>query len=471
LEIPVLIQPAHFEPREYQKIAADFLLRHERCNLWAVPGLGKTSIIYMVADILKLCGSRFFPVLVIAPKKVCELTWPAEQQKWTAFTDLRVIPILGERDARDRSLLLKGDIYVINYDNVPWLVQALGKRWPFRIVVADESTRLKNFRAHKGSAGKRAQALSEIAMHTGRWINLTGTPAPNGLKDLWGQNWFVDFGERLGLTYGAFERRWFYVNPYDRTVEPRLGAETAIHAELADVTLALRAEDWLDIHEPQECAREVELPPEARRLYNEMEKRFFTQLANGEIEASTSAVRSMKLLQMSSGAVYDAEHQVHHLHDAKIEGLRSLVNELAGEPLLLAYWFKFEIPMLQKAFPEFRVFSGAKDEADWNKGKIPLLGVHPVSAGHGVNLQHGGRAIAHFTHTWDLELRQQINERIGPVRQLQSGYNRTVLIYNLIAKSTLDEEVLERTRTKRSVQDALMLARSHRRDDPVAGLI
>jgi hypothetical protein len=456
---------AHFTPREYQTIGANFIIANQRCNLFAVPGLGKTSIIYMVLDLLKLAGSSFFPVLVIAPKKVCELTWPAEQTKWDAFADLRVVQILGERDVRDNALMCKGDVYVINYDNIPWLVQKLGPRWPFKIVVADESTRLKNFRAHKGSAGKRSQALSEIAMHTGRWINLTGTPAPNGLKDLWGQMWFVDFGQRLGRTYTDFLNRWFYVNAYDKSIEPRKGAEAEIYAAIADVTLALRAEDWLNIGDPHEFTREVELPDSVRKQYTEMERHFFTQLENGEIEASTSAVRSLKLLQMASGAVYDGERHAHFLHDAKIEALRSVIDELGGEPLLVSYYFKFEVPLLQKAFPGFRIFSNRKDEDDWNKGKIPLMGVHPGSAGHGTNLQYGGRAMAHITHQWDLELRQQVCERIGPVRQLQAGLNRAVLHYNLVAKSTLDEEVIERLTSKCSVQDALMLARSHRRGD------
>jgi SNF2 family DNA or RNA helicase len=451
-----------FTPKPYQSIARDFIYAHERCNLWAVPGMGKTAIVYSVIDLLRLAGSNFFPVLVIAPKKVCELTWPAEARKWAQFNDLRVIPILGERDARDDALLRRGDVYVINYENVPWLRQTLGKRWPFRIVVADESTKLKNFRAHKGSSGVRAQTLSEIARQVGRWINLTGTPSPNGLKDLWGQQWFIDFGARLGSTHGAFMQRWFYVNPYDRTVEPRAGAHDEIQALLADSTLALRAEDWLDIHEPHFFQKVIELPPAARKTYNEMERDLFVHLDSGPIEALNNGVRSGKLLQIASGAIYDAQQVAHRLHEAKIEGLSSILDELGGEPLLVSTWYKWEQDMLREAFPGYRQFKTAKDEDEWNKGKIPLMGIHPMSAGHGTNLQFGGRAMAHFTHTWDLELRQQVCERIGPVRQLQAGLDRAVLHYNLVAKSTLDEEVLERQTSKRSVQDALMLARAHR---------
>lgn len=450
-----------FVPRPHQALAAKFLLDNKRCMLAAVPGLGKTGTVYMLLETLRMLGSAFFPALVIAPLKVCELTWPAEQKKWDRFQHLKVVTILGERDLREDALMERADVYVINYDNVQWLVKHLGKRWPFRIVIADESTRLKSFRLRGG--GERARALSQIAMNVGRWINLTGTPAPNGLKDLWGQMWFVDFGQRLGKSYTDFMNRWFRVCPYTRDVTPLPHAEAEIHAAVADVMLAMRAEDWMDVRQPNEITREVELPPAARKLYNEMERTFFAELASGkEVSAVNSAVKSSKLLQIASGAVYDADRVSHHLHDAKVEGLKSIVNELGGEPLLLAYWFKFELPMLKKAFPEMRIFEGAEDEADWNAGRIPLMAVHPASAGHGVNLQHGGRAICHFTHTWDLEMRMQVNERLGPVRQAQAGYDRAVLHYNLIARDTLDVEVLGRLTSKRSVQEALMLARAAR---------
>lgn len=463
-----------FVPRPHQALAAKFLLDNKRCMLAAVPGLGKTGTVYMLLETLRMLGSAFFPALVIAPLKVCELTWPAEQKKWDRFQHLKVVTILGEREVREDALMERADVYVINYDNVQWLVKHLGKRWPFKIVIADESTRLKSYRGSqqvsvKGkefvrkAGGERARILGDIAMHTGRWINLTGTPAPNGLKDLWGQMWFIDFGERLGRTYSAFMERWFRIDPYTREVKPLPHAEAEIHAAVADVMLAMRAEDWMDVRAPNEITREVELPLAARKLYNEMERTFFAELASGkEVSAVNSAVKSSKLLQIASGAVYDADRVSHHLHDAKVEGLKSIVNELGGEPLLLAYWFKFELPMLKKAFPEMRIFEGAKDEADWNAGRIPLMAVHPASAGHGVNLQHGGRAMCHFTLNWDLELRQQISERIGPVRQKQAGFDRAVLHYNLIAKDTLDQEVYDRLTSKASVQESLMKARAAR---------
>jgi SNF2 family DNA or RNA helicase len=449
-------------PRPHQQLARSFILKHQRCNLWAVPGMGKTSIVYSALDLLKLAGSSFFPALVIAPKKVCELTWPAEQTKWTDFKDMRIVEILGSQDLRDNALMTMGDVYVINYENVPWLISAFsGRNWPFRVVIADESTKLKNFRLNSG--GVRSKALSTIAQHTGRWINLTGTPAPNGYKDLWGQQWFVDNGERLGHSHTAYMNRWFVQNQYTRQVELRHpDCKKEIDARLNDCTLALRAEDWMSVHAENRVPREVLLPADARAQYDLLEKNLWVELSNlKEVNAINSAALSQKLLQMASGMVYDDAKIAHWVHDAKVEALRSVIDELQ-EPLLVSYWYKYEPALLKKAFPDFRLFKNKQDEDDWNAGKIPLMGVHPGSAGHGVNLQFGGRAMAHFTHTWDLELRMQVSERIGPVRQAQANLNRAVIHYDLIAKGTIDEEVLQRIDGKMSVQEALMLAQSRR---------
>ena len=471
-----MTQPIPYTPREYQKIARRFVLDTPRCNIWMVPGMGKSSVSYSVLDILMLMGSNFFPALIIAPKKVCELTWPAEQRKWLDFAGIKVVKILGDADVREDALFQKGDVYVVNYDNVPWLAEKLRRKmWPFKIVIADEARRLAGFRGEyrvndhgtrwlqtHGAGGVRSKALAHIAEHVGRWINLTGTPATNGLKDLWGQNWFCDFGERLGNSYGDYMKRWFHEDPYSRVVTLRHpSCEHEIYDKLKDVSLALRAEDWFDIKQPLVMRREVELPPDVRTLYDTMERDFYIQIGEKEINAVNAAVLSSKLLQIASGAVYGAEKTVSYLHDAKIEELKSIVSEL-GEPLLVAYWFKFEIPMLKKAFPEMRVFTGQADEDAWNRGKIPLMAIHPASGGHGVNLADGGRAIAHYSHGWDLELKIQVNGRNGVVRQMQGGYDRAVLQYEICAKDTIDEVVLARQTTKASIQDALMEARAHR---------
>ena len=437
-------------------------MENQRAALWAVPGMGKTSIVYTVLDLLKLAGSRFFPALVIAPKKVCELVWPSEQQKWNQFRDLRVVPILGSVKQRMLALATPADVYVINFDNVQWLVNHLGAKWPFKIVVVDEATKLKNFRLKQG--GARARALAQVAKLTGRFIELTGTPSPNGLKDLWGQMWFLDFGHRLGNSYDAFFRRWFILEAYTNRVIPRPNAEKEIYKAISDITLALRAEDWFDIQQPRHTVRPVVLPAEARKIYDKMEDEFFLELNNREITAPIAMTLTTKLLQISGGAVLDTEKDWHRVHDAKLDELWSLVDELNGENVLVVYHYQHEAERILELFPKWRVFRTKKDEDDWNANRVPGMLIQPQSGGHGTNLQDGGRTMIFFTNTWDLELRMQVVDRIGPVRQAQSGHDRVVLLFDLIAKDTMDEEVYERLTSKRSVQDSLMAARARRSD-------
>ncbi len=454
-----------FTPREHQRLGIRFLREHSRCNLFATPGAGKTSMVYALLDMLKLAGSSFFPALVIAPKTVCELTWPAEREKWTCFNDMRVVQMVGDERLRLDGLLSYGDVYLINYENLPWLIQQYaGKPWPFRIVIADESTKLKGFRSKQGT--KRAHALSTIAQHTGRWINLTGTPSPQGYQDLWGQQWFIDFGARLGSSYRKYLDRWFVEDQYTKQIKLRHpDCQKEIDRLLSDCTLAIRAEDWMNVGKPNYVEREVLLPPDAMGLYKQMERDFWIEIqqleARHEVTAVNAAALSQKLLQLSSGAVYNDGKMPTFVHDAKIEGLRSIIEELQ-EPLLVAYWYNFEPAMIKKAFPNFRVFRDKNDESDWNAGKIQLMGVHPQSAGHGVNLQYGGRAMAHYTHTWSAELRTQVEERIGPVRQKSAGLNRAVIHYDLLTRGTLDRDVRDRVKGNLSIQEALLKAHARR---------
>ncbi len=444
-------------PRPHQVLAADYVFENKRCNLWAHPGLGKTSVVYRMFDLLKLCGSNFFPALVVAPLAVARDVWPAEQCKWTDFYGMRVVPIIGSLKHRVAALTLRADVYTINYENLEWLVAYFGERWPFRIIVADESTRLRGYRSKGGT--KRAAALASIAQGTGRWINSTGTPSPHGLESLWGQQWFVDFGQRLGTSYTSFLKRWFIVEAYTQQVVPRENARQEIYAAMADCSMALRAEDWLDVKKVNYFQKRVTLPPEAAKLYKQMERKFFADMPAGQIVAWNAAAKSGKLIQMASGSVYDAESVDHHVHDAKVEMLRSLYDEL-GENLLVVYHFKFDVARLLKEFPDAKVYKDKADEDLWNSGKLGMMLIHPKSAGHGLSLQHGGRAICMFTNTWDLELRLQVLERIGPARQLLSGYDRAVLVYDLIAENTIDINVLDRLEGRATEQDALMQARS-----------
>jgi SNF2 family DNA or RNA helicase len=445
-------------PRQHQVIGSDYLFEHQRCSLWAHPGLGKTSMSYRLFDLMNLCGSSFLPALVVAPLAVARDVWPAEQQKWTDFRNLRVVPIVGTAQQRLNALLLKGDIYTTNYENIVWLVEYFGERWPFKMVIADESTKLRSYRLKGG--GKRSTALSTILDKTGRWVNLTGTPSPKGLESLWGQQYFVDRGQALGHSYTDFMKRWFFTDPYTKITEPRANAREEIYGLLGDTTMALRAEDWLDVRKPNFLERRVHLAPEVMSQYKLMEKKFFAEMPDGaQIIAWQAMAKSGKLIQMASGSVYSTEGVSHQLHNAKLEDLRSCFDEL-GEPLLVAYHYKSDLAKILAEFPEARVYKGKKDEDLWVSGKLPMMLLHPASAGHGLNLQDGGRAIYFYTNTWDLELRLQVLERIGPARQLASGYDRAVLVYDCVAHDTIDDNVMDRLMGRANEQDALMAARA-----------
>lgn len=451
-----------FTPKPHQHTAISFMLDAQRCNLWAEMGMGKTSATLAVLSMMKVLGSNYFPVLVLAPKRVAESVWPKEIEKWDDFQHLTCSVVLGPAYEREAALKRKADIYTINYENLLWLVETLDGEWPFMTVVADEATALKGFRLRHG--GKRAAALSKVARRTGRWINLTGTPSPNGLLDLWGQNWFVDYGARLGKSFTAFKERWFDENVYERTIKPRPAAIREIPAALRDVTLALRTEDWFDLDVPVETDVEIDLPPRARRLYDEMERDLFFELGGDlSIEALNGAARSGKCLQIAAGAVWDNEEEKawHPLHTAKIDALRSVMEEAAGAPLLVAYHFRFDRERLLKAFPQARSLTYDHDIDDWNAGKIPMLLVHPASAGHGLNLQDGGNHIVFYSQGWALEHRLQVIERIGPMRQRQSGHNRPVYITNIVARDTIEQTVLRPAmRDKKAVQDTVMKGNS-----------
>lgn len=449
-----------YVPGEHQTIGAKFLIETPRCQLWADMGLGKTAITLAVIQMLKMMGSSAFPALIIAPKRVARTVWSGEIEKWDCFQDLKLTKILGDAPTRLTALQRRRtDLYVVNYDNLPWLTAQLAGRWPFRTVVPDESTRLKGFRLSHSAV--RAGQLAKVAKFTERWMNLTGTLIPNGYTDLWGPYWFVDFGKRLMRTHGAFMQRWFFENQYTKEIRMAPGADKEMMEAIADVTLALRAEDWLDVLKPQMIPIEVELPEKARKQYRQMEKDFFLEIGDGGIEAATAVVKSMKLTQLAGGFIYDEGRAAHWIHDAKIDALKELVEDL-HETLLVAYWFKADVPRILKALPGARVLDTEKDINDWNAGKVEVMLVHPQSAGHGLNLAEGGRNIAFFTQTWDLELRQQVIERIGAARQAQLGRKKVVRVFDIKAKNTIDDWMLERIESKRSVQDALQLARSKR---------
>ena len=449
--------------RPYQHEIVDFVLANPRCNLFVPMGAGKTVSTLTAISFLTLT-EEILPVLVVAPLRVASSTWPDEVKKFPHLQHLSVSVVTGTLAQRRAALKVKADIYCTNYEQLTWLDEELGADWPFKMVVADECTKLKSFRLSQGSV--RAKSLARyVHKRAVRYVGLTGTPAPNGLKDVWGFQWFVDKGIRLGRSFDAFKSRWFQSvqvgdSAFATQMIPLPFAQEQIQDAVRDVCLTIDIQKYFDIKEPIVNTVYVELPPKARQLYRDMEKEMFLQLGDIEVEAFTAAAKTQKCLQLASGAIYtdDAGHW-EEVHSAKLDALESIVEEANGMPVLVAYHFKSDLARLLKRFPQGKQLDkDPKTITDWNKGKIPVLFAHPASAGHGLNLQDGGNILAFFSHNWNLEEFQQIIERIGPTRQAQAGHNRPVFLHHIVAKGTLDEMVIARRESKREVQELLMEA-------------
>lgn len=452
-----------YQPRPFAPLVWDFLSNNARGNLWAGMGLGKTSLTLTLLDVLYNVVGDDRPTLVLGPLRVARDVWTTEVEKWQHMSGLKVASVTGTPAERRAALRSKAHVYATNYDNLQWLEEELKGAWPFRRIVADESTRLKNFRLRQG--GKRAKVLGKIA-HTkvDSFWNLTGTPSPNGLKDLWGQQWFIDQGQRLGRTFQAFEQRWFAMKPHHpgaaygtSIILP--GAQDQIMGRLADCSLTIDPKDWFDLREPLTNVIEVELPATARRHYRELERQFLTEIRGNAIEALNAASKSMKLLQLANGAAYveEGSDATVEVHDAKLQALESLLEEQGGNPVLVAYHFKSDLARIQRAFPDAINVATADGLARAKRGEGRLWVGHPASMGHGVDgLQEHCHTACFFGHWWDLEQWQQFIERIGPVRQMQAGKDRAVTLHYIVATDTVDQVVMERRISKRSVQDALL---------------
>lgn len=453
-----------FTPREYQHAIIEHVLELPRCAAWAGMGMGKSVSTLTALDILELVEPG--PALVLAPLRVAASTWPDEAKKWAHLRNVEVSAVVGTPEERRAALKKPANIFATNYEQLPWLLDHFGDKWPFRKVVADESTKLKSFRLKQG--GKRAHALGRVAhCKVDRFIELTGTPSPNGLADLWGQAWFLDKGDRLGRSFEAFKSRWFQsiqlgADRHAVRLEPLPFAQEQIEDRLRDLCLSLDARDYFDIAQPIVNVIRVDLPAKARRLYQDMEREMFLALDCGaEVEAFNAASKTIKCLQLANGAIYtdDTGGAFAEIHDAKLQALEDVIEEAAGMPVLVAYHFKSDLARLQRAFPKGRALDqNPQTIRDWNAGKIPVLFAHPASAGHGLNLQDGGNILAFFGHWWDLEQYQQIIERIGPTRQAQAGHDRPVFIHHIVAADTVDELVMARRDSKREVQDLLLEA-------------
>lgn len=442
-------------PHPYQKRAAEFVVEHKACGLFLEMGLGKTVTTLTAID--ELMNNRFeiTRVLVIAPLRVAATVWAEEAQKWDHLKHLRVVKILGSREQRLAALKQPGDIYVINRENVDWLVsyvQECKKRWPWDMVVIDE---LSSF---KSAASARFKALRRARPAIRRIVGLTGTPAPNGLIDLWSQIYLLDRGERLGKTLGAYRTAYFDEGRRNAHVVfnwvPKPGAEEAIYAQLQDICVSMKAEDYLSLPERIDRMVRVTLPTKAKKQYDVLERDLVLPLLEGEcITAQSAAVVTGKLLQMANGAVYDEERKIHEMHAAKLDVLEDLIEAANGQPVLVYYAYQHDLQRIMEKFPQARQLSTPADVDAWNAGRVPLLLAHPDSAGHGLNLQRGGHILVWFGLTWSLEKYQQANARLH-----RQGQRLPVTVYHLIAEGTMDEQVMQMLAGKETRQDALIEA-------------
>lgn len=446
-----------FSPRDYQAAIIRHIVATPRPAVWAGMGTGKSvSTLTALVDLSLI--EDVFPALVIAPLRVAQSTWPDEVKKWDHLKHLKVTVVVGDAPTRRLALRDRADIYTINYENLPWLREQLGDAWPFKTIVADEATKLKGFRLRQGTT--RAKALAGVAhKHCHRFIELTGTPSPNGLQDLWAPAWFLDAGVRLGRTHQSFVDRWFRMKFDGYGIEPMPHAQVEIQSLMRDLCITITASDYLDLPPLIENVIQVDLPTKARRLYSDMEKEMFAQIGAHEVEAFSAAARTNKCLQMANGAAYvDDAGNWEEIHAAKLDALEDIVEEAAGAPVLVSYQFKSDLARILARFGKRARHLDKHPQTlqDWNAGRINILVAHPASAGHGLNLQEGGNILAYFSSGWNLEEDMQILERIGPTRQAQSGLNREVYVHRIVARDTVDELVAVRRQSKADVQQILL---------------
>lgn len=437
-------------PYSYQEYALKFILNSKAAGIFLDCGLGKTVI--TLTAIAELMHNRFeiSKALVIAPLRVAENVWDVEAKKWGHLKHLRVAKVLGSEKKRIQALNTNADIYVINRENTKWLVDYYKKDWPFDMLVLDE---LSSFKSHRA---KRFKALRKVRPLCKRVVGLTGTPAPNGLIDLWAQVYLLDSGQRLGKTISGYRERYFLPDKRNQHVifsyKPREGAEEAIYKKLSDICISMKNRDYLTLPERMDNILGINLPPKVLEQYRQLERDLLLPLLEGDIVAGSAAVLTNKLLQITGGAVYDEGKKVQILHDEKLKALEDLVEATNGKPVLVYYNYRHELERIQKQFL-CRVLDTAKDMEDWNKGEIPVMLAHPASAGHGLNLQNGGSTIIWFGLPWSLELYQQANARIH-----RQGQKNTVVVHHLVAKETIDEDVMQVLAKKQAGQEALLQA-------------
>ena len=445
-----------FRPHAYQQHCIDQILKVKKLGLFLDMGLGKT--ITTLTAIRELKYNRFLvrKVLVIAPKKVAEGTWTKEKDKWDHTKILRVSQVLGSQAKRIRALNTPADLYIINRENVVWLVNYYRNSWPFDMVVVDESS---SFKSH---SAKRFKALAAVSPRIDRMVELTGTPSPNGLDDLWAQIYLLDGGDRLGKKYTHFRERYFQPDKrgadgmvYSYAAKP--GTQESILKRISDICISMKAEDYLQLPDITFHEIPVELDEKSRKAYSDLERQMVLELPEDEenISVTSAAALSNKLLQLANGAVYDDDHAVHEVHTCKIEAFLELIESLQGKPVLVFYNFQHDRERILKALSgsglRVRELKTTQDEDDWNARKIDILLTHPASSAYGLNLQQGGNHVVWFGLTWNYELYTQANKRLH-----RQGQTEKVIIHHLVCSGTRDEDVMTALQKKDDVQNWVM---------------
>lgn len=437
-----------YKPHEYQIYATEYILTHPIAAVLLDMGLGKSVITLSAIFDLTLDSFLVRKVLVIAPLRVARDTWPAEIEKWDHLKGLNYTVAVGTVAQRKRALMKRAQVYIINRENIEWLISRSGISFDFDMVVIDE---LSSFKSHQA---KRFKSLLKVRPQVKRIVGLTGTPSSNGLMDLWAEYRLLDMGQRLGRFIGRYREDYFVPDKRNQQVifsyKPKPGAEEEIYRLISDITISMKGSDYLKL--PELVINEVpmKLSEKEMKTLDTMKRDLITTVKGEEITAANAAALSGKLLQMANGAVYDDQGVVIHIHDRKLDALEDLIEAANGKPVLIAYWFKHDLSRIQKRF-EVEVLSTRDSIKRWNDGEIPIAVIHPASAGHGLNLQAGGSTLVWFGLTWSLELYQQTNARLW-----RQGQNETVVIHHLIAKGTIDERVMKALNDKNNTQAALI---------------
>ena len=443
-----------YKPHDYQKYAINFIKEHPIAAILLDMGMGKTSIVLAALNDLIFDRFEVSKVLIIAPLRVAKHTWSTEIQKWDQLKGLRYSIVVGTAAERRRALMVDADIYIINRENVCWLVDYYRNSWPFDMVVVDESS---SFKSHKA---KRFKSLASVGAHIDRIVELTGTPSPNGLEDLWAQVYLLDEGERLGRRYTQFRERYF--DPGDRgqnviyNYKAKPGTEESILQKISDICVSMKAEDYLQLPEIIYHEIPVALDDKSRKAYMELERKMVLELPEDEeISVTSAAALSNKLLQLGNGAIYDEDRNYHEVHSCKIEAFMELIESLKGKPVLVFYNFQHDrirlLEALKKTKLRVRELRTTQDEDDWNAGQIDILLTHPASSAYGLNLQQGGNHVIWFGLTWNYELYTQANKRLH-----RQGQTERVIIHHLVCIDTRDEDVMRALEKKNDVQNWVM---------------